>query len=233
MAKNHGARQQKRTAKQKAKRAAKRSSAFRRSTKDPTVRLQQAAKWPVVQSLVVAEIWERGIGYAAIAREESPGRLVFGVFLVDVHCLGVKDAYWRDGTLEEFNGLIRRMEKQLTMSAISPACLVKIVNGAVEYAQSFGFPPHDDFHHAAMLLDGIDTSTCTREFTYGRDGKPFYVQGPNESYAQAEAISQRIQRAGGHYLVELDGAELGELADIDDGFDQLDSDEDDEPSDEV
>ncbi len=233
MAKNHGARQQKRTAKQKAKRAAKRSAAFRQSTKDPTIRLQQASKWPVVQALVAAEIWKRGIGYLAIAREESPGRLVFGVFLVDVHCLGVKDAFWRDGTLEEFDEVIRRMGKQLTMSAISPACLAKIVNGAVEYAQSFGFPPHDDFHHAAMLLDGIDTSTCTREFTYGRDGKPFYVRGPNESYARAEAISQCIQRAGGHYLVGVHADELDELSDVDDEFDAFDSEEDDKPSDEV
>ena len=86
------------------------------------------------------------------------------------------------------------MEKTQTMCAITPESLVKIVKGAVDFAQSFGFPPHADYRHAAMLLAGIDPSTCQEEFTFGRDGKPFYIQGPNESSAQAAAIAQRIRR---------------------------------------
>ena len=101
MAKNHGARQQKRMAKQKAKRSAKRSILLRHSSKDPTIRLQRAEKWPVVQALVAAELWDEGIGYLAIARQESEGRLIFASFLVDVYCLGVKNAFWRAGTHQD------------------------------------------------------------------------------------------------------------------------------------
>ena len=50
MAKNHGAKQQKRVAKQKAKRSAKRTLLHRLTSKDPTIRLQQAEKWPVVEA---------------------------------------------------------------------------------------------------------------------------------------------------------------------------------------
>ena len=131
------------------------------------------------------------------------------------------------------------MEETQTMSAIAPACLVKIVTGAVEYAQSFGFPPHRDYRHASMLLAGIDPSTCPEQFTFGRAGKPFYVQGPNESSAQAAAIMQRVQEAGGHFLVAIPGSQEflgieGELNHMDslESDDFNDDDDDDEYHDE-
>jgi hypothetical protein len=201
MAQNHGARQQKRVAKQKAKRAEKRAKEFRRNSTDPTIRLTAARKWPVFQAIAASELWSSGLGSFAIARRESEGQLVYAVFLVDVYCLGVKNAFWEVGTPSNFKELVERMEKTQSVRAIEPACLVKILHGAVEYAQSFGFPPHPDYRHASMLLDGIDPATCPHQFTFGRDGKPFYVQGPHESSAQAVAIMQRIQEAGGHFLV--------------------------------
>ncbi len=95
MAKKHGAKQQKRIAKQKAKRLEKRSLLSRRSSKDPTIRLQAAEKWPIVQSLVGASLWDEGLGYLVIARQEPDGGISYAVFLVDVYCLGVKNAFWR------------------------------------------------------------------------------------------------------------------------------------------
>jgi hypothetical protein len=205
MARNHGARQQKKVARQKAKRSDKRSDLIRRTSSDPTVRFQRAEKWPVVHALVGQNLWKDGIGYLAIARQESEGRLIFGVYLVDVYCLGVKNAFWRAGTNGDFKDLIRKMETTQTMSPISPACLVKIVKGSVDYAQSFGFRPHPDYRHVAMLLEGIEPATCPQEFTFGRDGKPFYIQGPNESPEVARAIAERILAADGHYLVQAPG----------------------------
>ena len=63
--------------------------------KDPTIRLQGAEKWPVVQSLVASEIWDEGIGYLVIMRQGPDEQLIFAAFLVDVYCLGVKNALWR------------------------------------------------------------------------------------------------------------------------------------------
>src|SRR5262249_18895226 len=127
-----------------------------------------------------------------------------------------------------------RMESTEAMRVIEPACLVKIVSGAVDYAQSFGFPPHPDYRHASMLLDGIDATTCPQQFTFGRDGKPFYVQGPDESTARAAAISQRMHEAGGHFFAVVPGADFRQLPDfedelsLDDSRDDVDSAEDDE-----
>ncbi len=223
MAKNHGAKDQKRTAKQKAKRLAKRSALLQRASKDPTVRLQRAEKWPVIQALVGDKLWKDGIGHLLIARRDSEGALVFAVFLVDVYCLGVKDAFWRAGTAAEIEDVIGRMERFEKMCPASPACLSRIVKGAVEYAQSFGFPPHPDYRHASMLLDGIDPSSCPNEFKFGRDGQPFYIQGPNESPAQAAAIAQRVHAARGHYIVSLSGDDVDESADFGSEIDRFET----------
>jgi hypothetical protein len=219
MAGNHGARQQKRITKQKAKKSAKRAKLLRRSSLDPTIRLASAAKWSVVQALMAVDLWSDGIGYLALARRDSEGQIVFASFLVDVLCLGVKDAMWDSGTLHNFKELIERMEKTRKMRAITPGSLVKIVQGAVDYAKSFGFPPHPDYRHAAMLLAGIDPATCAEEFTFGRDGKPFYIRGPFESLAEAAVISQRVKEAGGHFLVGGPGASLAQLTDTADDWD--------------
>jgi len=230
MAKQHGSRQQKKIAKQKAKRAEKRLSVFQRTSKDPTIRLRQAAKWPAVQALAAKDLFRDGIGSLAIARQESENGLVFAVFLVDVFCLGVKNAFWRAGTPGEFNKLVDQMEETQALRSIDPACLVKIVHGAVAYAESFGFVPHPDYRHAGKLLEGIDPATCKQKFAFGRDGKPFYFRGPNESLAQAQAISERIAAAGGHFLVGGPVSDLEDFAEIEDQLEDLDElDEDDAP----
>jgi hypothetical protein len=218
MAKQHGARQQKRAAKQKAKRLAKRSFMLTRDSKDRSVRLGRAREWPVVAALGAAEIWEQGLGTLAIARQESEGRLVFAVFLVDVYCLGVKNAFWRAGTRREFDEIVKQMGRTQALCAIAPASLVKIVTGAVEFAKSYGFRPHPDYRRASMLLEGIDPSTCTEQFTFGKGGEPFYIQGPNESIAEARAIMQRISEGGGRNVLVFSSSRADRLPALEAGF---------------
>ncbi len=230
MAGNHGARQQKRVAKQKAKRAAKRSRSLQLNSSDPNVRLRQADKWPVVRAVVGEEIWDDGISSVAIARRESEGNLVYSVFLVDVFCLGVKNAYWDTGTPRDFDDVIQRMAERQTLREIAPACLVKIVKDAVAYAHSFGFQPHPDYRHAALLLAGIDPAACTEQFAFGREGKPFYIRGPHETPAQATAIVKRVVEAGGHFIVGGPGAELTDVIPTGSRLEHDDDEDDDEHS---
>jgi hypothetical protein len=200
MAKNHGAKQQKKLAKQKAKRQEKRTSLMNRDSVDPTIRMRRAEKWPVTRALMSKELWSLGIGYLVLARREGEGRLVFATFLVDVYCLGVKDALWQAGSVADLDDLVERIEGSQGLVPIKPECLMKILRGAVDYANALGFHPHRDFKHAALLLQGIDPADCAEEFTYGKDGKPFYISGPNESVQAIMAIVQRVREAGGHYI---------------------------------
>lgn len=48
----------------------------------------------------------------------------------------------------------------------------------------------------------------TRDFEYGRDGKPFYVAGPNDSSAASCRILSLLQQqcgsSGFHYMIPTD-----------------------------
>ena len=68
MAKRHGTREQKRLAKQNAKRRTRRRELARRESPDPTVRLKDADRWPVSAALVPDELWDMGIGHLVVAR---------------------------------------------------------------------------------------------------------------------------------------------------------------------
>lgn len=232
MARKHGARQQKKIAKQKAKRQAKRSLLARRASRDPTVRLQQVEGWPVRAAYISKSFWDEGIGYVAVAREDPDGQIVFATFLVDLLCLGVKDAFWHSGTMETFRDLIKEFDERQAMRTNKPACLAKLVLGAVEFAGSFGFPPHHDYRHASHLLDGIDPADCREDYEFGEDGRPIYIQGPNETPAQAMAIAARVTEAGGRVALVVAGE--GDFDDLENEFDDDDEpdDDDDEPDDE-
>lgn len=80
------------------------------------------------------------------------------------------------------------------------------------------------------LFEGIDPSLCPNQFTFGRDGKPFYMRGPHETLQQAEAISRRVAEAGGQFLVGSPIAELEGLPLDDDEFDELELPGDEEPA---
>jgi hypothetical protein len=73
-----------------------------------------------------------------------------------------------------------------------PAELARaLVLGAVDYARSLGFEPEADFEEAAAVL-GEPAGPCLIRF--GRDGKPFYVNGP---YDDPEAVLATLRHAVG------------------------------------
>ncbi|MGH7136314.1 MAG: hypothetical protein ACREHD_11280 [Pirellulales bacterium] len=218
MSKRHGAREQKRLAKQKAKRTDKRRQLARASSTNPAIRFQSAASWPIVETLEPESLWKQGIGNLIIARRAPNGRILMGIFLVDAYCLGVKDALWKDATEAEYRAIVAKLAGSSGRQRnISPERFSKLVYCAVDYAQSLGLPPHPDFHTTRHLMDGIDPSLCEDQFEFGKNGKPFYVAGPPDSPAKARMVAERVNAAGGHYVVPMHGSmPIGLLEDEDD-----------------
>lgn len=131
------------------------------------------------------------------------------VYLLDVYCLGVKNAMGPDN-------LDDQRLRRLTDKAFSgyheppepaPIELVRdLVLGAAEYAKTLGFDPHPDFHQARAHL-GPWTPPST--ITFGHNGKPTYISGP---YDNPDHIISTLRRAVGRkafsYTVGLDIDEL-------------------------
>lgn len=131
------------------------------------------------------------------------------VYLVDVYCLGVKNAMGPD-TMNDRN------LRQLTSHVFSgyhappvpaPIELVRdLVLGAAEYAHGLGFAPHPDFEPARAHLGAW---TGASAITFECDGKPTYIAGPyDDSHRVLRTLRRAVGRNGFHYTIAIDGDDL-------------------------
>jgi hypothetical protein len=40
----------------------------------------------------------------------------------------------------------------------------------------------------------LDLNLCPNQYTFGKDGKPFYISGPNENQNQSKKIVEKLFR---------------------------------------
>lgn len=150
-------------------------------------------------------IFSDGLGNVVICRHKPSGDTEAGIFLVDMYCLGVKDAtYWAFPT-SSLNERLDEIFGEQGRVPIRPACARKLLEDALAYARNLGFGPHPDYKKAARVLGGLDSGECETSFTFGREGKPFYISGPNDSEQfQRVVVSSLHARLGAgnyHYLL--------------------------------
>src|SRR4051794_7085450 len=69
-----------------------------------------------------------------------------------------------------------------------------LVHGAVAFAAGLGFSPHPDFAAARGYLGELD-EPCA--MTFGRQGRPLYVPGPNDDpIAVMRALKETVGSDG-------------------------------------
>lgn len=161
--------------------------------------LKNARDYPILGCWVYADWKDSGIAPVVVARKQSDDRVIFGVCLVDIYCLGVKDAYANaDFSLSKF-------QKELpAMCNDDPQpCPVEfaheLVYGALEYAEHYGFKPHPDFTYQLVdnVLDPPDMHRRTHNIEFGKDGKPFFMAGPNDDERRCQQIIATLERTAG------------------------------------
>lgn len=145
---------------------------------------------------------EKGLGQVVVCRRKASGIVEAGVFMVDVWCLGVKNAFFsRFDTEEEFQNALHRMFRGDIPKPEPAANGRKLVEDAVAYAMRLGFSPHSHYKKGARVFGGINPKESTASYTFGKDGKPFYIQGPNDNPTRILAILQRrFGPDGFHFL---------------------------------
>ncbi len=164
------------------------------------------------EAYVSANLFEVGIGHVVVARFRSHGELEAGVFLLDVFCLGAKDAFYnRVSTAAYELHLLDRLLPAANRKPLDPPTARKLIEGAVAYAQNLGLAPHPDYKKACRVLGGIKSSDSTATFTFGSHGKPLYVQGPHDSSAFCQRVLNLLRTKCGvdgfHFLVLANKAE--------------------------
>lgn len=224
---------QKKLAKERAKRKAKAQASRQSQQVRPSsfqrfgLEFELAARGPIHECYLNERLLDpgnnQGMGTVVVSRLGSGGMIAVGVYLLDVFCLGVKDAFARLVTREEFSHFLSQTKTQEPLKKVEPAMARKLVEDAVAYARGIGFEPHPDFRPARKLLDDIDTSACTVEFTFGDRGKPHFISGPYETSSRIRTICETLERKcgkGNYHTTIFLGDPFG-------GFDEDDDEDED------
>ena len=149
-----------------------------------------------------------GLVAVLVALRHRPHRVSVAGYLVDVYCLGVKNALGpRIVSDLELHRFRREFFSGFGDSAgvEAPMELARhLVCGAVDYARGLGFEPHPDFEPVAEHLDPWPETSA---ITFGREGVPYYVSGPQDSpQAVVRTLTESVGEGNFQYVVGLDAA---------------------------
>lgn len=194
-------RKQRKLAKKKATRksilATKKSSSFLRETLSLAKAITIAQQSPINECLVRKELFEDGIGTTIISRKMPNDYIGVGMFLLDVYCLGVKNSFFPVFTENEYALKIKKIAENEDLENIHPSCARKLIEQCVDYAKNLGLNPHKDYNLSQKIFGDIDSAVCHQRYEFGKDGKPFYISGPNESFERSKQIINTLTRRYG------------------------------------
>jgi hypothetical protein len=165
-----------------------------------------------------------------VSRYSGSGLVAAGVFLIDAYCLGVKDAFALLKPRAEYEQMLDGMRQAVTLRRVEPAYAKKLVVGAIAYARNLGFEPHEDYELPSKVLADIDETACQTEFTFGQDGKPLFIAGPNDTPERCQQVIDTLHRRFGpegyHFMMPV--SPFGAFFDDDDDDDDWEDEDDDE-----
>jgi hypothetical protein len=134
-------------------------------------------------------------------------KLIVCSYLVDYWCLGVKNALGpKKMDRHEYEIMLEstaeRFDEDFIEITLDQA--QSIVFGAIDYAAGLGFDPHPDFAQAQPYLGLRSEQLIPIEF--GKDGKPYYINGPYDSADRIVAtLNRSVGKGNYHYLIGTGG----------------------------
>lgn len=164
---------------------------------------------PFYECLMPNNLFEAGIGNIIITRVSAQGEVAVASFIVDVYCLGVKKVLFKTMPLPEYEKVfkpdIMKSHGDYPFAKLKPACALKLITGAVEYAKDLGLSSHKDYQSLKTIFGEQKLGRCWSRFRYGKDKMPCYVKGPNESTADADRILKTLEKScgGGNFHFHL------------------------------
>jgi len=157
-----------------------------------------AARGLALYECLINPSWrEQELATILISRRQPNGSILFGVYLVDVFCLGLKNTFcnvdfpvWRYET--EVRDKVYREEEPVECPVGSAH---HIIYGAIEFAGRFGFKPNRDFKLSQYILEPKESLEPCEGIEFGKDGQPFYIAGPGDN---VEYVMRQLESVVGH-----------------------------------
>jgi hypothetical protein len=158
---------------------------------------QKARNLPVFECMI-NEDWEFSkMASVSVARKHTNGNITLGLYLVDLNCLGVKDAHYLFNVSEPEYRRTISSNGNLDLITISYELAHNIVYAGLEFAKELGFNPHKDFSVARYILEEDTDEVELIEIECGKNGKPLYVKSEWQSDQDANRIMAQLERAVG------------------------------------
>lgn len=169
----------------------------------PKQYIQTRARSLPVYKCYVNKDWEEAhIAQVIVMRRHVNGNVTTGIYLVDLLCLGVKDAAYffnePEAELEErFSDQFTEMFEQ-----VDYALAHNIVYAAHDFALEYGIKPHVDFAIAKFILEEDSDAVELVEIEVGQQGKPHLVV--RQAGDNADALAKLKKNAGeGNYYYTI------------------------------
>ena len=165
----------------------------------PQAILRHARTYPLYECLI-SDNWNKkehsGLVEVLIARKQPDDTICFGVYLIDVYCLGLKNTFAeadfsRGRYLSDIRNKIFRAGKPVECSL---ELAQQMIYQSIEYAQQFGFEPQKDFALSQYLLTPRGELEEPYDLTFGKDGKPFFINGPHDNVPR---ILRQLEKTAG------------------------------------
>jgi hypothetical protein len=155
----------------------------------------EASRAPILTCLAPEGPFDEGMGTVVLARTLPGGLVGAAFFLVDTWCLGVKDAFFRAAPRHKFEERIDFIRDRESLADIDPSVARKLLHDAVDYAASLELSPSPHYYSVEAIFG--DVPMAAEKFTFGKDGKPFYMSGPNDSPARIREVMNALRRSAG------------------------------------
>lgn len=179
--------------------------------------LKQSRDFPIHECLINPDWQEIGHARITLSRKMSNNNLVFGVYMMDLFCLGLKDTFCN----VDFHQLKYETELKDQVYFDKPAqkCDISlahsIIYGGIDYAKKLGFFPEKDFKLSQYLLEPEQNIGLRHDIQFGCEGRPLYIRGP---YDDAERIIRTLEKTIGNgnfsVMCEEDGDILNNIDEI-------------------
>jgi hypothetical protein len=147
--------------------------------------LAEAAPWRIFECLI-SSCWRdtTALTTILIAKEPPFGGVVTCVFLVDLGCLGPKQAFVSQfQTKRQYAaGFRASMTAQEPMVSATYSLVAKIIRESIRYAKGLGFATPQAVQKSLSALGPLEAADeCLESIPVGGpDGKPFYMAGPDD-----------------------------------------------------
>jgi len=150
--------------------------------KSPHAIVRHAREYPIHECWINKQWQDQGLARILLARKQPNGNIVFGVYLVDIFCLGLKNTFC-NADFSPFryeNELRDPLVDRDDMEQCPVSLAMEIIYGAIDYAVYLGFSPQKDFKLSRFVLEDKNEVEITGAVKFGKDGKPFYISGPDD-----------------------------------------------------